>query len=516
MSANQFKKQQDIRITKLIFNKVFRDEFKPVHQREMVLDTSYKNMGYLSEALYYKGTSTITQEDLMGVPSLITLSDVPSANPIMVNGGWNEDRYSFMMEITIWEDTGYKNLYLSGYTDKDDLFSLSGHINPDINLIFNDCLVTQTIFVEGRIPITRIISNLDILPNPEDDYRDTTLRPSDCFTIMQGEEEVGMYCKENDSITYSDGRLINKGGKIANKLVTSLDNHLTKVANDYIYAGLKAIDNESASEVLGNAVWDGRERMASSTIDLFNLICSATGVIVTNYVSMQNLLAVAPMHFEDPSRDYVVKDKRHNDRVDEEIHRLSKHNSDFRALSTTDSESTAVISVETKIAQMLLSELNALMSTYKIKKLAISATNYEKDFDNEPIVIISNVSTIVNNTEINKALVDSFEVAFKKKIFNKISFADEVAVSMIAYIGFNVEKVEVAVNGKEPVVISQPTYMSSAFSPLVGTFSELKTLSSSYKTMFATLNGNITALKEAGYTVSDELTPKKKIVTNLY
>lgn len=489
-----FLNKQDMFITKLYLNKVFSDEFKPIHTREMVVNATYRNTNHLSNALFYKGGLTITAEDLLAVPDFISLSDDPSHDPIIVNGGWGVDRYSFMMEVTIYDRDSVKNLYLTGYTDNDDLFSLDRAINPDVLLIFNDCLITQTTFSQGVIPVTRIINNWDILPSPEDDHRDTTLRPSDCFALIQGHEELGIYEEDNQGITFQDTRLINRGGKVASKSVSSLDSHLVKVSNDYVAASVNAIDNTSKAEAVSSAVWNSREQAAYTSIDLFNALWESTGELITNHVRIGDLLRIAPMQFKDAGRDYVVMEKDRN-RLDMDIANLARSDGNFRALTTVDSESTGIKSVETKLAQMFLQELNALMSIYKITKLAISATNHDKDYNNEPIVIISAVDSIISHSDITQVLLDNFEIAFKNKIFNKISHNDQIAVNLVAYAGQTNEKVELSLNGNPPIVLALPKFMSNASSPLVGTMEELKSLSSSYGNVFATLNSNIQELR---------------------
>jgi peroxiredoxin len=79
--------RDNIYISKLIFNKVFAEEFRPIHSREMVLDASYGNMHVLSNTIANKRTNTLSSDDLLAVPDLITLSDMPSADEICVNGG---------------------------------------------------------------------------------------------------------------------------------------------------------------------------------------------------------------------------------------------------------------------------------------------------------------------------------------------------------------------------------------------------------------------------------------------
>lgn len=491
--------RKNIYISKLFFNKVFEEEFKPIHSREMLLDTTYGNMHALSNAIANKRTFSLSADDLLVVPDLITLSDAPSADSICVNGGWGVDRYSFMMEVTIEEPDCTKNLYLSGYTDRDDLLSLGGVINPDVLLIFNDCLVTSTTYANG-VPVVRIVNNIDILPNPEtQDYRNTTLRPSDCFTYIEGmmmQDNIEKQTNERESITFTDSRLYNKGGRISAKSVSSLDNHLTTVANNYVKASVASKSVDIMDDAISDITWNSREQAIYTTVELFNLLWKQTNEAVTNNVQIGTLLKLAPMQFRNPHNDYVINEKRRGD-LDKELVRLATKDDNFRSLATTDSESTGVISVEVKLAQLFLQELSALMGLYKITRLAISATNEETDFNDEPIVIPSAVDTMVSNIGISKLLIDNFLAAFKTKVFNKICKNNNIAVNLFAYIGFNSERVEISINSHPPIVIALPKFMSSAFSPLVGTMDELQNLAGGYRDMFVALDSNVDEIRNS-------------------
>lgn len=138
--------QNNMAITKLLMSKVYAGEYKEVHTRTMELDASFGAVNHLAYALEQKGNNRLTVEDLSYSTDIITYSDRPSAAPIDVNGGWGNNRYAFMLEVTIYEtQTSVSRIYISGYTDRDDIFSLSGKINPEAYMIFNDVLVTKTV-----------------------------------------------------------------------------------------------------------------------------------------------------------------------------------------------------------------------------------------------------------------------------------------------------------------------------------------------------------------------------------
>jgi len=302
--------------------------------------------------------------------------------------------------------------------------------------------------------------------------------------------------KADEVFTFSDTRLYNKGGRVADKRVSSLDSHLTTVANNYIQASIKSSNVESRDYAISDITWHAREQAIYTTIDLFKLLWQETNEAVTNNVQIGTLMKVAPMHFRDPHKDYLINEKHRGD-LDKELKKIAMIDENFKALATTDSESTNIISVEVKLAQLFLQELVALMGLYKITRVAISATNEETDFDGNPIVIPSGVSTIVSDLSISRALIDNFTIAFTNKVFNKICKNNNIAVSLYAYVGFNSERVEISINSQTPILIALPKFMSNAASPLVGTVEELKSLAGSYRDMFASLDGNVEEIKRS-------------------
>ena len=310
------------------------------------------------------------------------------------------------------------------------------------------------------------------------------------------QDNIEKQTNERESITFTDSRLYNKGGRVSAKSVSSLDNHLTTVANNYVKASVASKSVDIMDDAISDITWNSREQAIYTTVELFNLLWQQTNEAVTNNVQIGTLLKLAPMQFRNPQKDYVVNEKRRGD-LDKELIRLATKDENFRSLATADSESTGVISVEVKLAQLFLQELSALMGLYKITRLAISATNEETDFNDEPIVIPSAVDTMVSNIGISKLLIDNFLAAFKTKVFNKICKNNNIAVNLFAYIGFNSERVEISINSNPPIVIALPKFMSSAFSPLVGTMDELQNLAGGYRDMFVALDSNVDEIRNS-------------------
>lgn len=476
--------QDNIAITKIQMSKVYAGEYKEVHTRTMELDASFGAVNQIAYVLDQKRNNKLTVDDLVYTPDIITYSDRPSALPVDVNGGWNNNRYAFMIEITMKESiTSVKRIYLSGYTDRDDVFSMTGDINPDVELIFNDVLVTQSMMnLQTGIENTRIITAAEILPTPDrESNRDTTLTPTDVFKAQQGR----MYTAndntyENSRISMMDFRLKNNGGKISRKQNASLDNHLVSVANKYLMEKSKD-DFRSENDVISDLTYSSREPDIRQAVALFRLL-EERNIKNTNCVRFGDLLDICPMYFASPQSDYIVHDKPYG-APDISVTALARQDSSFKALTTADSISTAATNVETKLAFMLLQEIMALMSIYKVTGVGVSMTNMAMDRAGRPLIMVPRFDSFVRSADLTTSLYEGFREALYT-VFNKITSGNMIAVDAHLFIGFNTEKVEISVDGGHKVVLSLPRFMSSHFSNVVGSLTDLNILADNYNSLF--------------------------------
>lgn len=486
----------EVYITKMYWNKVYGNEFKPVHRRNIELDSSYSAVHSIIDTLDYKQVNRLSVGDLALTPDLITLSDAPNNEAVNIKGGWHTDRFSFMMEITMIDYGNVNHIYLSGYTDADDLFGIfvanarDASLNGDINLTFNDCLITQTI-KQGNREVTRIVDSYEIIPTPDKEEKRmgaSTMRPSDVFATIQGQERFSSDEFDVDGVSLIDTRTQNHGGKVSRYNNASLDNHLVSVSNMYMSAKDEAYTGNDL-EVYDDLVYSTREPDLVKAVKLFDLIFQETGEVVEDSIRLGDLLAVCPERCQG-QEDFVINDKPRQDR-DSEIRDLASKHREFKALTTTDSEGTDVIGVDVKLAQLALAETAALMNAYKITQLALTATNLTTDYNKRPLIFIANCNSLISNEDITKQLEVQFEDRFLSTIFNKISFGGQVSVDLSLYIGFNTEKIELSLNGEPPLVVALPKFMSSSFSIVVGGDSDLKQLSKGYKDLFNTISSNI-------------------------
>lgn len=502
---NQQVNTSNIAITKLHMSKVYAGEYKEVHTRTMELDASFGAVNHIAYALDQKRNNKLTVDDLNEAPDIITYSDRPSATPIDVNGGWNNNRYAFMLEVSVFEtQTSIKRIYLSGYTDRDDVFSISGTINPEANLIFNDVLVTHSIIdiTTGR-ENTRIVTAAEILPTPDrGDLRDTTLTPSDVYKAQQGrmytagEDAYGGYGYEQEPrVNMIDMRLKNTGGKISRKQNASLDNHLVSVANKYLQE--KAKDNfRTENDVISDLTFSSREPHIANAVALFRLL-EERGIRGTNCVRFGDLLDICPMYFASPQSDYVVLDKPFG-RPDVSVQKLAQEDRGFNALTTADSISTASTNVETKLAFMLLQEVMALMSVYKVTTVGVSMTNMAMDRAGRPLIMVPRFDSFVRSADLTTGLYEGFREALYS-VFNKISSRNTIAVDAHLFIGFNTEKTEISVDGGHKVVLSLPRFMSSHFSNVVGSLTDLHMVADNYNSLFKVISDVVDTTNVNGY-----------------
>lgn len=482
--------RDNIAITKFYATKIYGQEFLPVHTRSMELNASYNAVNYLAGILDYKGNNRLTIEDLKLSPDIISYSDRPSANPININGGWGQDRFTFFIEITIYESaTTQKRIYLSGYTENDDLISPITHeINHHANLVFNDVLVTKSVINPDLTEVTRIVTSAEILPTPDRNdpvSRDATLTPADVYKVQQGRNLIPPEEYQRHGVVMRDARLINVGGKLSDKTNMCLDSHLVKVTNQYVGEKAKMDLPRSDADVIADLTWSSKEQDIRGAVALFRLLDEAKGIRNTNTVSIGDIIDICPMYFANPGSDYCVNIKPYG-MPDIELSAAVNADRSFNALTTTDSISTASTNVETKMAFSLLQETMSLMSLYKVTSIAISATNFQTDRNRDPLIMIPTFKSFVRGEEINKAMYENFRKAFIN-VFDKISMNRTDNILLMEchlFIGFSSEKIEIRVDGGHKVVLSLPRFASSHHSNVVGSVHDLNILADGYNSLF--------------------------------
>lgn len=482
--------RETMAVTKFYATKVYSNEYKPVHTRSMDLNASNNAVNYLAGILDYKGNNKLTIEDLKLSPDIISYSDRPSANPININGGWGVNRFTFFMEITIFESaTTQKRIYLSGYTEDDDLLSPITHeINRHAKLVFNDVLVTKSVINPDMSEVTRIVTTAEILPTPDRQdgiLRDATLTPADVYKVQQGRNLIPEDEYRQHGVVMRDARLINVGGKLSDKTNMCLDQHLVKVTNAYIGEKAKLEVPRSDADVIADLTWSSKEQDIRGAVALFRLLDEMKGIRNTNTVEVGDILDICPMHFAHPQSDYCININPYG-MPEIELSSAISNDRSFNALSTMDSESTASTNVETKMAFAILQETMSLMSLFKVTSIAISATNFQTDRNGDPLITMPTFRTFVRGETLGKLMYEKFKQAFIN-VFDKISMNRTDRMLMMEFhlfIGFSSEKIEIKVDGGHKVVISLPRFASSHHSNVVGSVHDLNILADSYNELF--------------------------------
>ena len=110
-------------------------------------------------------------------------------------------------------------------------------------------------------------------------------------------------------------------------------------------------------------------------------------------------------------------------------------------------------------------------------------TNLSTDRSGRPIVAIPRFDSFVRSAELSTNLYEQFRDALYG-IFNKISSRNTLSLEAHVFIGFNTEKAEISVDGGHKVVLSLPRFMSSHFSNVVGSSTDLSMLAYNYTNLF--------------------------------
>jgi hypothetical protein len=113
-----------------------------------------------------------------------------------IPNGWNEKRFRFHMDVTIKTRGSEIRQILSGYTDY--LGAYNGHIDPNMVLIFNNCLqvaVTTAVNSNGAYTATTVRDACHVLSdtpasmmsvNSMEDQM-VSMRPTDVFSTIEGQ-----------------------------------------------------------------------------------------------------------------------------------------------------------------------------------------------------------------------------------------------------------------------------------------------------------------------------------------
>jgi len=295
----------------------------------------------------------------------------------------------------------------------------------------------------------------------------------------------------------TDLRIKNNGGKISKKQNASLDNHLVSVANEFMKE--KAKDQFRTDEdVIADLTWSSREPDIRSVVALFRIL-EQYDIKATNTVRIGDLLEICPMYFASPQSDYIVLDKPFG-APDIQVQKLAMEDRSFNPLTTADSISTAATNVETKLAFMLLQEVMAIMSIYKVTTVAVSMTNLSTDRSGRPIIAIPRFDSFVRSADLSTNLYEQFRDALYG-IFNKISSRNTLSLEAHVFIGFNTEKAEISVDGGHKVVLSLPRFMSSHFSNVVGSRHDLNVLADGYNSLFKEIGSVVNPVNTSGVNV---------------
>lgn len=187
---------QNLRVDKLLMFET--GTYHPQWKRPYVASPDAQHLSNLQERLAENGTGKITATTFSGAGlRYIAPSAVPeSQNPVNIQGGWNERRFRFLMEVSYTKGSAFGQRFievLSGWTDRTDLSLQTHMVAPDMLFTINSVThLRETIFNNGagNIASYQVVDNSTLLGNPQfSQYgmagpTEVAMRPMDVFSHM--------------------------------------------------------------------------------------------------------------------------------------------------------------------------------------------------------------------------------------------------------------------------------------------------------------------------------------------
>lgn len=406
----------------------------------------------------------------------------PSSNyeaPIVVPGGWNEQRCSFVMHVQVDSPgLGTQVYVMTGYTDGMGL-SVSGNIAPDMMFYINavyETGVQQRISHAGVENIlimknaSQILSNEKFTGNIDAGYQ-TRMRPQDVIGAIN--------VSHIDELSNGSVEVVDIRSRQTDSPAKSNFNHANP--NNYlasILGGLIAGEELAKAQNRHSQAFDlGMTAVADHTVNrdpFMKAMQSIRGSAATNKFSMRDL---KELDFNADS-DYVCK-VVWRDRP--EVIASARPGDDAHVAGMTQGWHGA--DRPTQVATMIANTMPSLMSSLMIGTISIHATN--RGPGGVPFMMHSMLDPLIKGTDVStqaEALKQQFQTHLLNDITygNQIAYTLDVTASLLGDIWISMHLGDYA-----PVDYVMPTYANSMMTPVVtrnrqnlnelaGHFSELK------------------------------------------
>lgn len=378
----------------------------------------------------------------------------PSAQPnggVAIVNGWDERRIRFMMRF--FYETGFNSglvEIVSGYTDHMGVIAMSGAVDPNMRMFFNNSILARTTNETtpyGRVNRLLLTDASQVLANPVPNMPGYSMRPEDVVGSMSVQHATGF----DNNLVDTRSQFIGQGSvKKSRRDNANAPHYLSRVMKGLTSAFESADYNSDAATIYDNAKDNVSDYLVSKDPLLFKFI-KETNYSYTGYITYNEFLRMFPnadavigMFFQGQMRSY---------------------NQNMPDIVAGNSERWNVTTVEARVATTMSYSVPALMMDLMLTDLAFMATN--ETLHGQPIIQIRNANSFAKDIDLSPYLdtfIQRMQIEVLADIFanNMMTYTLEVAVDVI---GDTV--VRVGINGQPPIDFITPSFCDSLMSPVL-------------------------------------------------
>lgn len=379
--------------------------------------------------------------------SILRPSDIPIA-PVDIQGGFNEGRYSFFIEIETTSIGGRSIETLTGFTSHCGA-TRKGFLDPTMIFYVNDRLITRQAvsasnLAMGRNVVKDSVSFLTPIDNPAMRVP-TSLRPVDIALTGQ----TSMFARDTNAVTLDTRVLMRDEIHTVNKMSNVPSNYLAQVTGSYINS-LRSEDH-FGSDLSETTYSQTIGMLQADNIDSSQFVNELDLQDATRYneFTVRQLQSRWP---RDPHFYFVHDPRSNNGQVISHLD-VSDHWNGSR--------------VEKTIAYSITHALPAIMSRMQMMSLEFFITN---ENIGDTITV-----TLKNGTPMSESFVPTaqFLAGIEQQILIDIvhgivvprapQFKMMIQASLMDSCRFNI-----SVNGGAFIPLSAPLYCNSYYNPMIG------------------------------------------------
>lgn len=225
----------------------------------------------------------------------------PEGPPIAIAGGWNSQRYNFIMKVAIHNRLGGTSVdVIQGHSDYADS-SYSGMPDPKIRFFINGItrVVNSRIHTEHGVGIGgKVMDSFQVIANhnyngPQDFYNNTndpnmTMRPDDVFSALQAQE----YSTNSDLMDMRS--VTNTQAKTSSRSNALSSSYAGTVVRGYVDAVSKSLHAQDNKAVYADAIGATAQRPLSRD-EFIRSLSNLTGSPMSDSFQLMDLYRLDPM-----------------------------------------------------------------------------------------------------------------------------------------------------------------------------------------------------------------------------